>query len=40
VKTSKEIIKKLRSLANPKNIEGMVRFGINPKNALGILLLK
>ena len=40
MKTSKEIIKKLRSLANPKNIEGMVRFGINPKNALGISVVE
>ena len=32
----KEIIKKLKSLANPKNVEGMARFGINPNNTLGI----
>ncbi|MFA4998949.1 MAG: DNA alkylation repair protein [Candidatus Paceibacterota bacterium] len=31
-----EIIKKLRSLANPKNVAGMARFGINPKNTLGV----
>lgn len=31
-----EIINKLKSLSNPKNIEGMARFGINPKNTLGI----
>ncbi|MFH1792472.1 MAG: DNA alkylation repair protein [Patescibacteria group bacterium] len=31
-----EIIKKLKSLSNPKNIEGMARFGINSKNTLGI----
>lgn len=31
-----EIIKKLRTLENKKNIEGMARFGINPKNTLGI----
>lgn len=30
------IIKKLKSLKNPKNISGMARFGINPKNTLGI----
>jgi 3-methyladenine DNA glycosylase AlkD len=32
----KEILKRLKSLANPKNVEGMARFGINPKNTLGI----
>jgi len=31
-----KIIKKLRSLANPKNVAGMARFGINPKNTLGV----
>lgn len=31
-----EIIKNLKSQRNPKNIEGMARFGINPKNTLGI----
>lgn len=30
------ILKKLRSLSNPKAVEGMVRFGINPKNAYGV----
>lgn len=29
-----EIIKKLKSLANPKNINGMKRFGIRPKTKL------
>ena len=33
---AKEIIDKLRSQANPKNVEGMARFGINPENTLGI----
>jgi len=33
---SDEIIKKLKSMRNPKNIEGMARFGINPNNTLGI----
>jgi 3-methyladenine DNA glycosylase AlkD len=28
----KEIIKKLESLRNPKNVEGMARFGIRPKS--------
>jgi 3-methyladenine DNA glycosylase AlkD len=27
-----EILKKLKLLANPKNVEGMARFGINTKN--------
>ena len=31
-----EVIKKLKSPKNPKNVEGMARFGINPKNTLGI----
>jgi 3-methyladenine DNA glycosylase AlkD len=31
-----QIIRKLRSMANPKNVEGMARFGINPKNTLGV----
>ncbi|OGY23695.1 MAG: DNA alkylation repair protein [Candidatus Woykebacteria bacterium RBG_13_40_7b] len=34
--TAEEIIAKLRSQSNPKNVEGMVRFGINPENTLGI----
>jgi len=31
-----EILKKLKSLANPKNVAGMARFGINPEKTLGI----
>ena len=31
-----QIIKKLKSLANKKNVLGMARFGINPKNTLGV----
>ena len=31
-----EILKKLRSLGSPKNVEGMARFGINPKNTYGV----
>jgi 3-methyladenine DNA glycosylase AlkD len=31
-----EVIKKLRSLSDPEAVEGMARFGINPKNNLGI----
>ena len=31
-----EVINKMKSLENPKNVEGMARYGINPKNNLGI----
>ena len=31
-----EILKKLKSMSNPKNVEGMARFGINPKNTYGV----
>jgi len=31
-----EVIQKLQSLANPENVKGMERYGINPKNNLGI----
>lgn len=34
--TYSKIISQLKSMANPKNAEGMARFGINPKYALGI----
>ncbi|MEK7160548.1 MAG: DNA alkylation repair protein [Patescibacteria group bacterium] len=35
--TEKEIIKKLKSLARPKNVAGMARFGIRPKaKVLGV----
>ncbi len=34
--TYEQIIQKLKSLYNPKNVEGMARFGINPENTLGI----
>lgn len=33
---SKEIIKELKSKANPKNVEGMARFGISEKGTLGV----
>lgn len=32
----KEVVKQLKKLSNPKNILGMARFGINPKNTLGV----
>ncbi len=35
-KTCTEILNQLRSLANPVNVNGMARFGINPKNTLGV----
>jgi 3-methyladenine DNA glycosylase AlkD len=31
-----EILVKLKSMANPVNVRGMARFGINPNNTLGI----
>lgn len=34
--TYQEIIKELESQRNQKNIDGMARFGINPKNTLGV----
>lgn len=34
----REILKKLKSLANPKAVEGMTRFGISAKNTYGISL--
>src|SRR4030067_3791379 len=32
----REIIKQLKSLSNPEAVEGMARFGINPRNTFGI----
>ena len=34
--TSQEVIKQLKLKANPKNVAGMVRFGISSKNTLGV----
>lgn len=31
-----EIIQKIKSLANPENVAGMARFGINPANTYGV----
>ena len=31
-----EIIKQLKSLSNPEAVEGMARFGINPRNTFGV----
>lgn len=36
--TADEVLGRLRSMANPKNIEGMARFGIKTTNTLGISL--
>jgi len=32
----KQVIARLRAQANPKNVAGMARFGINPENTLGL----
>jgi 3-methyladenine DNA glycosylase AlkD len=31
-----QVLKELRSIADPKNVDGMARFGINPEGTLGI----
>jgi len=31
-----EIIQRIKSLANPENVDGMARFGINPANTYGV----
>ena len=36
LQTSQEIIAYLQTLANPENVAGMARFGINPENTLGV----
>jgi len=33
---SEQILKQLRSLANPKNVAGMARYGINTENTYGV----
>ena len=35
-----EVINLLKSMSEPKNVEGMTRYGINPKNNLGISINK
>ncbi len=30
------VLRKLKTLSNPKAVEGMARFGISPKNTLGV----
>jgi 3-methyladenine DNA glycosylase AlkD len=38
LQTAEEIILLLKENGNPKNVEGMARFGINPETALGITI--
>jgi 3-methyladenine DNA glycosylase AlkD len=35
-----KLLKKLKSMEKPENVEGMARYGINPKNNLGISIYK
>jgi len=35
-----EVINRLKSLSNPEAVKGMARYGINPKNNLGISIYK
>jgi 3-methyladenine DNA glycosylase AlkD len=35
-----DVINQLKSMSNPKNVEGMARYGINPNNNLGISIYK
>jgi len=35
-----EVIKKMKSLENPENVKGMARYGINPRNNLGVSIYK
>ena len=36
MRRSDEIVRKLKSMADPEKVEGMAKFGINPENTLGI----
>lgn len=38
--TCEEVLQRLRARANPKNVEGMARFGITPRNTLGVSLVE
>jgi 3-methyladenine DNA glycosylase AlkD len=38
--TAGEVVESLRAMANPRNVEGMARYGINPKGTLGISVWK
>lgn len=33
---TREVIRRLKTWANPRNVAGMARFGINPQNTLGV----
>jgi len=35
-----DVLKKLKSLSNPEAVKGMARYGINPKNNLGVSINK
>jgi len=35
-----EVINQLKSMGDPKSVEGMARYGINPNNNLGISIYK
>lgn len=35
-----KVLEKLKTMASPENVEGMARYGINPKNNLGISIYK
>jgi len=35
-----EVMEKLKSMASPKDVQGMARYGINPKNNFGISIYK
>jgi len=35
-----EVLSRLHSLSNPENIQGMARYGINPKNNFGVSIYK
>jgi 3-methyladenine DNA glycosylase AlkD len=34
--SAEEMLARLKALANPRNVEGMARFGINPEGTLGV----
>ena len=36
--TASSVLRELRSLANPRNVAGMARFGINPHRTLGVTI--
>ncbi len=39
-RNAKSVIKKLKAMSNPKAVQGMARFGINPKNNLGLSVVQ